>query len=348
MESNLFSEINNATNSIYGICNITSLVFSSELSTNTGVKIFLKKEHEQITGSFKLRGATYKLLKISHEEHNKDKTIVTASTGNHGIATSFACNKLNELSHSYDSLTRFKCIIYAPNHVDELKSSLILQNNAKLIKISTNNCLDAEKTAKEFASTEGAFYISPYNDYDIIAGQGTLGREILNDMENKCDAVFVSIGGGGLISGIATYIKNVNPECKVIGCQPYNSRVIYESIKVGKVLQDLPEYDTVSDATAGGVEDDLLTFPIIENNVDDIILATEEEIYEAFCMIEETDRITVEGSAALTLACLMKTKERWQGRRVVLVLCGKNISIEKINLMRGYYSKNKISEQIKY
>jgi len=342
-KSNLYSSIIEATNSIYTVCKQTPLKYSSTLSELTGIHIYIKKEYKQHTGSFKLRGATYKLQKIfDSDEVNsniKEKIIVSASTGNHGIAVSYASKKLNENKNIQKSV--LKSIIYSPYNVDESKVCLIKKQGAELNKVSSNNCLEAEISAKEYASnTKGAFYISPYNDCDIIAGQGTIGYEILKDLDYKCDAIFVSVGGGGLIGGISEYVKNTTPDCIIVGCQPFNSRVIYESLKDRKVLQDLPELETFSDGTAGGVEEDTLTFPIIQKNVDEFILADEKEISDAFCMIMELEKIVVEGSAALTLACLLKNKEKWQGKRVCIVLCGGNISLKKVKDMIEYSTKN--------
>ena len=316
--------IESAQKSIYSICKATPLDNSSQLSKLLNIDLFLKCEFQQYTGSFKLRGATNKLLKIINSRE-KEINIVTASSGNHGSAISYSCQKINEIHQQ----KLFNCIVYVPKNIDSTKQSIIENYQAIIRKLESTNSLDCEIAARKFVlNNTNSLYISPYNDIDIVSGQGTIGVEILNDV--KPDAIFVSIGGGGLISGIAVYVKRVYPNCKIIGCQPENSRVMYESLKAGKILQDVDELETLSDGTAGGIEGDSLTFPIVKEYVDEIILANENEISNAFTLLVEKEKIIVEGSAALTLACLIKTKDNWKGKKVVLVLCGKNISLDKI------------------
>ncbi len=324
----LYQSIVKASQNIYSIVRKTPLEHSLVLSKQFGVDVFLKCEQLQHTGSFKLRGATNKLQSLPTEV----KHVVTASTGNHGGAVSFA------FEHLKKDLNLETCTVFVPNNVDSTKAANIVSHGANLFKVSTNDCLDAENEAIKFVKEHqnNTVYISPYNDITVCAGQGTLGMEIIDEFnglfphENNLDAVFISVGGGGLIAGIATYIKHVKPSCKIIGCQPENSRVMYESVKSGKIRTDVIEETTWSEATAGALEEDTCTLPFVQQFVDEWVLLSESEIANAFNLLVEKEKIIVEGSAAMALAALIKTQDQYKNRRVCVLLCGRNISMDKI------------------
>lgn len=165
-----------------------------------------------------------------------------------------------------------------------------------------------------------------------MIGQGTIGVEIVEQLQGTlCDEVYIAVGGGGLIGGIASYIKSVQPNCKIIGCQPQLSNVMFQSVKAGHILQNVPEWDTFSDGTAGGIEDDTVTFDACASLVDEWRMVTEDEIKQAFQFLMAKEHYLVEGSAAVTLAAF------WQkptsAKTIVLVLCGKNVSLEKVKQM---------------
>ncbi|MGH9337761.1 MAG: pyridoxal-phosphate dependent enzyme, partial [Vicinamibacteria bacterium] len=171
-------------------------------------------------------------------------------------------------------------------------------------------------------------YISPYSDPKVIGGQGTVAVEIERQLE-RFDAVFVPVGGGGLIAGIAGYFKARSPSVRIIGCQPEASRVMYESLAAGRIL-DLPSAPTLADGTAGGLDPDAITFPICRRDVDEMVLVGEEEIAQAMKLAIEKHSILIEGAAALSIASFLQKRSAYRGRTVVLVVSGKKVSLETL------------------
>ena len=197
-----------------------------------------------------------------------------------------------------------------------------------MIEIHGIDCVLAEAKAREVADGSGKTYVSPYNDLFVMAGQGTIGVEI----ESQCDgldAIVISVGGGGLIGGTASYLKTVWPEILVIGCSPENSAVMLHSIKAGKVL-DLESKPTLSDGTAGGVEENTITFPVCCEVIDESVLVTEDEIKEAMVLYIEKEHQLLEGAAGTAVAALLKKKANLKGLRVGVVICGGNISLDTV------------------
>jgi len=274
--------------------------------------VYLKLDNIQKTGSFKFRGAVSKMTSISATE--KEKGVVTASTGNHGAACSLAM-----------SLLGIDGKIVVPTIVHKNKVNNILNFGGK-VEYHGDDCLIAEERAQEISKTTGATYISPYNDPAIICGQGTMGYEIDQDLKN-IDSVFVSVGGGGLISGVGGYLKSVQKNVKMVAVSPKNSCVMYESIKAGKQL-DLPSDPTLSDGTAGGVEMGSITFELCQRIIDEFILVTEDEIADGIRIGLEKHHQLIEGAAGAAIAGFMKQKDKLNGQTVVIVICGGNISSE--------------------
>jgi threonine dehydratase len=290
----------------------TPLEHSPYLSNLIDGNVYLKLDNIQKTGSFKFRGAVSKMTSISATE--KEKGVVTASTGNHGAACSLAM-----------SLLGIDGKIVVPTIVHKNKVNNILNFGGK-VEYHGDDCLIAEERAQEISKTTGATYISPYNDPAIICGQGTMGYEIDQDLKN-IDSVFVSVGGGGLISGVGGYLKSVQKNVKMVAVSPKNSCVMYESIKAGKQL-DLPSDPTLSDGTAGGVEMGSITFELCQRIIDEFILVTEDEIADGIRIGVEKHHQLIEGAAGAAIAGFMKQKDKLNGQTVVIIICGGNISSE--------------------
>jgi threonine dehydratase len=318
VEVNLYEEITLAAERIAPHIHKTALFHSMELSAMNGGAVYLKLESEQYTGSFKVRGALNKVLSMSPEE--KAPGLITASTGNHGLGFAHA------LAVSGD-----RGEIYLPVHAVESKVAALRNYDVELV-FHGNSCLEAELRGKEIAGERGMVWVSPYNDHMVIAGQGTIGREIL-DRVPDVDAVLVCVGGGGLIGGIASWIKEVQPEADVIGCLPENAPEMYLSVQKGEVviLDDPPA--TLSDGSAGGLEVDSVTFDLCRKIVDDYILVPEQEIADAVRWMVNTHHKIIEGSAGVALASFINHTERFQGKKVAIVICGANIPTEKLKAL---------------
>ena len=288
----------------------TPLEHSPYLSNLASANVFLKLDNIQKTGSFKFRGAISKMTSMSDQE--KSNGVVTASTGNHGAACSLAMSTL-----------QIKGKIVVPENVHKNKVENILNLGGE-IEYYGDDCIDAEERAQEISKTTGATYISPYNDEAIVCGQGTMGLEIWEDLKGV-DAVFISVGGGGLISGVGGYLKSMNESIQVYGVSPEKSCVMYESLKAGKQL-DLPSEPTLSDGTAGGVEFGSMTFEMCKEIIDDFSIISEEEIAKGIQIGVEKHHQLIEGAAGTAIAGFMKQKDKFKDKTVVLVMCGGNIS----------------------
>ena len=292
----------------------TLLDYSPYYSSLTGANIYFKLENLQHTGSFKVRGAMNKVLSLRRSE--RQRGVVTASTGNHGAATAFS---LAELGGG--------AIVFVPDNASSAKVQAIERLGAE-VRCFGDDTAVTEAHARQYARDNGLTYIPPYNDLQVISGQGTIGVELAKQMD-RIDAVFVALGGGGLISGIAGYLKSVHPNVAIIGCSPENSQVMIQSVKAGKIL-DLPSLPTVSDGTAGGVEPGSITFDLCRDLVDQYVVVTEDEIKASLRQYLQIHHMLIEGAAAVAVASCVKMGRRFSGQNVVIVLCGANISLETL------------------
>jgi threonine dehydratase len=314
MPMNVYEEVLAAEQRIRPYVRETPLDYSLALSQQYDAKVCLKLENLQHTGSFKLRGAMNKLLSLTSEE--KARGVITASTGNHGAATAYGLRAL-QLSGT----------IFVPENASPTKVAAIQRYGAN-IETHGVNCLETELYAQKYAREHGLTYISPYNDPQVIAGQGTIGVEMMRQTE-KIDAVFISVGGGGLISGIAGYLKQVIPAVKVIGCLPENSPEMAWAVKAGHHVQVEPK-PTLSDGTAGGFEPGAMTFELCQQFVDEYVLVSEAEIAAALRWMLETHHQLIEGAAGVAIAGFEKLHQKFRGQTVVIVLCGANISLSTL------------------
>jgi threonine dehydratase len=295
----------------------TPLDYSLALSHMTGADVFLKLENLQHTGSFKVRGALNKLLALTSEQ--RAPGVVAASSGNHGAALAFGLRTLGAQG-----------IVFAPEHASPTKVDAIRRYGADVQFHGTDGVV-TEIYARQYAEERGMTYISPYNDPQVIVGQGTIGVELARQQAD-IDAVFVSIGGGGLISGIAGYLKtSAAMRPTIIGCSPANDAAMIASIRAGAIIE-APALPTISDGTAGGLEPGAITFDLCRALVDDYVLVTEEEIRSAMRLFMETSHMLLEGAAGVALAAFLKQQQAFVGKRVVIVICGANISLD---VLRG-------------
>lgn len=289
----------------------TPLFRSVYLDELNGGEVYLKLESEQYTGSFKARGALNKVLSMSAEE--KANGLVTASTGNHaqGFARALAISG----DHG---------MVYLPENAEPSKVEALRHYGVELAFYG-DNCLETELHAKQQAADRGMVWVSPYNDPMVIAGQGTIGREILEDLPDV-DAVLATIGGGGMMSGVAAWVRAHRPEAQIIGCLPENSPEMYLSAMKGEIveLEDLP--DTLSDGSAGGCEPGAVTFDLCCELVDEYILQTETEIADAIRWMVDKHHKIIEGAAGVALGAFMNNAERFRGKKVAIVICGANIT----------------------
>ena len=276
--------------------------------------VWFKLENHQVTGSFKARGAVNKLLSLSSEK--KKEGIISASTGNHGAAVAYAAKQLN-----------ISCTIYVPEDASSAKLKN-MENYDASIKVFGHDCVEAEKKARAESSLTRKTYVSPYNDPDVIAGQGTIGVEIESQCEDL-DTIIISVGGGGLVGGIAIYLKSIWPQINVIGGSPENSAVMMHSVSEGRIL-NMQSKPTLSDGTAGGVEEDSITFPICKNMIDKFVLVNENEIKDAMIDYIKNEHELIEGAAGTAVATLLKMKDDLKGSKVGVIICGGNISLETL------------------
>jgi threonine dehydratase len=292
----------------------TFLEYSPYYSSLAGAEIYFKLENLQFTGSFKVRGAMNKVLSLTAAERKRG--VVTASTGNHGAATAFSLAKL-----AADG------IVFVPDSASAVKVQAIERLGAEVRYYGDDSAV-TEAYARRYARDRGLTYIPPYNDPQVIGGQGTIAVELSRQLE-RVDAVFVSLGGGGLISGIAGYLKSIHPDAAIIGCSPQNSQVMIQSVRAGEIL-DLPSLPTLSDGTAGGVEPGAITFDSCRDLVDAFEVVTEDEIRQSLKQFMQIHHMLIEGSAAVAIAACLKHGDRFAGKNVVVVLCGANISLETL------------------
>ncbi len=283
-----------------------------DIEENFDKKIFLKLESFQPTGSFKIRGSANKLLKLTGEEKNKG--VITTSSGNHGRALAYMAKKL-EIKNTICVSTK------TPSHkIEAIKK---LGGN---VVINGENFDQAEANASDLMNSMGLTYVSSYDDPDIIAGQGTIGLEIIEDFA-EVDTILVPVGGGGLAAGIALAAKGVNKNIKVIGVSMDRAPVMYHSLQAGHPIQ-MPEEMTIADALKGGLGiDNRYTFKICQALLDDFLIIPDEDIEKTMAALLINHRIVAEGGGAVALAAALKYPQAI-GTNSVVILTGSSVDIE--------------------
>ncbi|MDD3173736.1 MAG: threonine ammonia-lyase [Herbinix sp.] len=297
-----------ATEAVKKVILRTELVYSDYFSDSTGNKVYLKPENMQFTGAYKVRGAYYKISTLTQEE--RDRGLITASAGNHAQGVAYAAKLYNA-----------KAIIVMPSTTPLIKVNRTKSYGAEVIlygNVYDEACQHALKLAEE----KGYTFIHPFNDEVVSTGQGTIAMEIFKDLPTV-DIILAPIGGGGLLAGVATLAKMLNPNVKVIGVEPAGAACMKASLKAGQVVT-LPSVDTIADGTAVKTPGDII-FPYVQKYVDDIITIEDKELIVNFLDMIENHKMVVENSGLLTVAALKHLK--CKNKKIVSILSGGNMDI---------------------
>jgi threonine dehydratase len=291
----------------------TPLEPSAQLADESGAaEVRLKLEQVQPTGSFKTRGAHNKVALLAAEQ--PDARLVTASSGNHGIAVATAATR-----HAM----RATILVGAAVSTAKLERLRALESDAITVEIFGRDTDDTEAEARRRDTAGEALYVAPYNDPDVIAGQATVAAEILDDWP-ECDAMLVPIGGGGLISGIGLWAKAIKPGLRLVGVQPSASPPMYAYLQAGST-RPMPIAPTLADGVAGNIERDSITWRMCRQLVDEVVLVEEDEIAEAMRWASDVPHLLLEGSAVLGIAALRAHRGELEQRRVTVVVTGRNL-----------------------
>ena len=290
----------------------TPVLTSNQINKMTGSEIYFKCDNFQKMGAFKMRGATNAILQLSDE--NKKNGVVTHSSGNFAQALSLAAKSIG-----------VKAYIVMPSSATEIKKTAVKSYGGELIECDPN--LDArEKAANDIAKSTGATFLHPSNDIEVILGQGTACKELL-EYNDSIEHVLVPVGGGGLIAGSALAAKYFGKNCTVIGAEPFEVDDAYRSLKSGRI-----ETNDSTNTIADGLKTQLgdKNFPIIKNEIKSIIRITEEEIIESMKIIWERLKIICEPSCSLPLAAVLKNKETFENKKVGIIISGGNVDLNNL------------------
>ena len=303
----------------------TNLIYSPIFSDESGNEIYIKLENLQKTGSFKIRGAYNKISNLTDNE--KQRGVVASSAGNHAQGVAYAAEE-----------SGIKAVIVMPKSTPLIKVESTKKYGAEVV-LYGDIYDDAFKKAKELEEKEGYIFVHPFNDEEVLYGQGTIALEILEKLP-ETDIIIVPIGGGGLISGIACAAKIMKPGIKIIGVEPEGAASAYESIKENRIVE-LKEANTIADGTAVKKIGEL-NFEYIKKYVDEIITVSDYELMEAFLLLVEKHKIIAENSGILSVAALKKLKEK--NKKVVSVISGGNIDVLMISSMinKGLIRRDRI------
>lgn len=303
----------------------TKLIYSGIFSDESGNEVYIKPENLQRTGSFKVRGAYNKIAKLSDEE--KGKGVIAASAGNHAQGVALAAQKLG-----------IKAIIVMPKHSPLIKVEATKKFGAEVILIG-DVYDDAYKYARELQEKEGYTFVHPFDDEDVIEGQGTIALEVLEEVPDA-DIILVPIGGGGLVSGVACAAKLKNPLIKIIGVEPEGAASALAAVKNNQVVT-LDEANTIADGTAVKRIGDT-TFNYIKKYVDDIVTVSDYELMETFLLLVEKHKLVAENSGILSIAGLKKLNVK--NKKIVSILSGGNIDVLTISSMinKGLINRKRI------
>lgn len=308
-------DIYQARRRVHGRVLETPLRPSSWLSSLADGQVFLKIESANLTGSFKIRGAINAALRLAEGIDSETPTIVTASAGNHGRALALAAEQLG-----------LSCVVFTPNDAPDAKKNAIRRHGAVL----HSDCEDydaAEKQARDFAASESAVYVSPYNHPDVIAGAGTIALEILEAMP-AFDVAVIPLGGGGLASGMGLALKAVAPKVTIVGVEVEASSPFTLSLEAGRITEITPR-PSLADGLVGNLEPGTMTFPLVKQVVDYVVTVSEDDLGRAMKGLATEERLIVEGAGAAATAAIMSGKASAPGQRVVAMVTGGNVDLPK-------------------
>lgn len=290
----------------------TPVLTSQQLNTMAGCKLFFKCENFQKMGAFKMRGASNAVMQLSNEQ--KQKGVVTHSSGNFAQALALSAKNLGIKAH-----------IVMPSDAPQVKKDAV-KGYSGLITECKPNVQARQSTAQKIQEETGATFVHPYNDFNVILGNASAGKELLEDYPNL-DMIVAPVGGGGLISGVALSSLCFGNNCTVIGAEPFEVDDAYRSLQSGQL-----EINETTNTIADGLKTNLgdITFSIIQQYVHEIIRVTEDEIKDAMQLIWERMKIIVEPSCATTLAVILKNKPQFAGKKVGLIITGGNVDLKKL------------------
>ncbi|MCI8643412.1 MAG: threonine ammonia-lyase [Lachnospiraceae bacterium] len=297
-----------ASEAVIKVTNRTKLVYSDYFSDITGGKVYLKPENMQFTGAYKVRGAYYKISTLSEEERGRG--LITASAGNHAQGVAYAAK-----------IYGAKAVIVMPTTTPLIKVNRTKSYGAEVVlfgNVYDEACAHALKLAQE----NGYTFIHPFDDETVATGQGSIAMEIFKELPTV-DIILAPVGGGGLLAGISTLAKLLNPKIRVIGVEPAGANCMQESLKVGHVVT-LPGVDTIADGTAVKTPGEHI-FPYIQKNVDEIITVEDQELIVSFLDMVENHKMVVENSGLLSVAALKHID--CQGKKIVSILSGGNMDV---------------------
>lgn len=294
--------------------NRTPLLRNQSLEALAGCRLYLKMENQQITGSFKLRGVLSKFRELKSRKGGTDR-VVAASTGNHALAVCHVAKTCG-----------VEPVIFIPENVSRTKLTMLQSLGVEIMQ-KGRQCDETEQLAIDYAQKHEIPLIHPYNDPAVITGQGTIGMELVEQLEH-IDLVFVPVGGGGLISGIAGYLKDTLHSVKIVGVQPINASEMANSVANGRIVEP-SKLSTISDGTAGGLDPGTITFRYCRELVDEFVLVDEQEIVNALKLIKDHMNVQIEPAGALALAGILNSKDIVAGKSCTGIICGGNISNEQ-------------------
>ena len=309
---NIKKDIIESANRIDNYIHKTPIFTSQTINKMAGAELFFKCENFQKMGAFKMRGATNAILQLSDKQ--KQKGVVTHSSGNFAQALALAAKSLN-----------IKAYIVMPSDAPQVKKEAVKAYGGEITECAPT-LEDRESTAKSIQEQKGATFIHPFNDFNVILGNASAGKELL-DEHPDLDFIIVPVGGGGLISGSALSAIAFGNNCAVIGAEPYEVDDAYRSLEAGEIV-----YNTTINTIADGLKTSLgdITFSIIKNHVQEIIRVTEEEIIEAMQIIWQRMKIIVEPSSATALAAVLKSKQQFRSKKIGIMISGGNVDITKL------------------